>query len=496
MASSANTVWNIQTDGLTTAGAGFVSGASGIDYSKTLVANLPANNSVTGATSAGAGNVVLTAQAAADWVGNLVIPTAGTNFTTTAGTRFECTSVVVGVSATFSTNSAGASICTGVGSGGVFIVGGAGKLFNSSTDDALFENNVAGNKWYFKTGTHSMGAVSLAATGTLANPIKLIGYNATHGDNPSISSGNQPVIDSAGNTVVYSTAIWFECLQMTNTGANGIQPGVSARAINCKFSNSSGTAGRAAVTPNADSMFFGCEFVSTNGPAVQSGAANAQMAFYACYFHDSDKGFRVSISSLTFKMLNCIFDTIVSKGIEIATGNTLQNIIIGNTFYGAATPASSSVGLDIATAAGEYVLLNNIFSGWVTGINSVDALNLSLTDYNNFYNNTTNRTNWQTGSNDKALDPAFVDAPNGNFAVGTNMQQVGTPSSFPGGLSTSYTDIGAVQSNYASWFTDVDTAKILTTQGDYKYNSLSTNRTPTASASAGTSQKFIYMGDT
>ena len=32
-----------------------------------------------------------------------------------------------------------------------------------------------------------------------------------------------------------------------------------------------------------------------------------------------------------------------------------------------------------------------------------------------------------------------------NFALGTNLKALGTPALFPGGLTTGYTDIGAVQ---------------------------------------------------
>lgn len=473
----AGTVWNVRTDGNVLNGGGFVTGGTGTNSSLTTTPT-----AITSAANCpGAGNVVNTADAASTWVDQIANSVSGTGQTTTAGSsRFHVVSVVAGVSATFSTNASGASICTGAGaSNGVIRVGGALAFNNSATDDALLENSVAGNKWYIKAGTYSIGSFSLSANGTQILPIQMIGYNLVHDDNPSIASGNQPILDSGASPPNFGTLWKHKYLQHTTTGTNGVQTGVSASVEHCKFSNTSGTAGRPAVTPNIDSRFVGCEFVSSAGVGMQTAATNARLTVIGSYFHDSDKGIRINVSSAAIKAVNNIFDTITTAGIEIAVANSDQNVIVGNTFYGASSPAGSSKGIDIITASQEYTILNNIFYGWVTGINSADAIQSCISDYNNFYNNTTNRTNWPTGTNDIALDPGFVDAPNGNFATGTNMQRVAFPSSFPGGLSTSYQDIGAIQANYASWFTDTGAANTLTSVGDYKYNSLSNNRTPT-----------------
>ncbi len=54
------------------------------------------------------------------------------------------------------------------------------------------------------------------------------------------------------------------------------------------------------------------------------------------------------------------------------------------------------------------------------------------------------RSNWPVGAHDTALDPGFVSAATGNFAIGTNLKAQGYPGAFQLG-STGYTDIGAVQ---------------------------------------------------
>src|SRR5579862_1034534 len=98
-------------------GGGFVPGASGTDYSQQ---DSP-QYALTGVTSSGAGNVVLTASAAADMVGNILQVVSGTNFNTGL---YQITSVSVGVSITVSINNSGTAISTGTGSSGVMNVGG------------------------------------------------------------------------------------------------------------------------------------------------------------------------------------------------------------------------------------------------------------------------------------------------------------------------------------------------------------------------------------
>jgi Na+(H+)/acetate symporter ActP len=92
------------------------------------------------------------------------------------------------------------------------------------------------------------------------------------------------------------------------------------------------------------------------------------------------------------------------------------------------------------------IFINNIIYGWTLGATQTTAENTSnIWAYNDFYNNTTNRTNVTAGANDMAINPDFVDAANGNFAIGSALRAKGYPGVFPGGLTTGYLAPGAVQ---------------------------------------------------
>ena len=185
-------------------------------------------------------------------------------------------------------------------------------------------------------------------------------------------------------------------------------------------------------------------------------------------------------------------------------------------------------------------MINNIFYGFVTAVTNAEANQaISFDDFNDYYNNTTDNTNWTKGANDVATNPTFTSAvqytaTNGttsgsvitssgasfpafvpgadfvyiksgtgitvgkygivsntgtaitldsapgadatadkvfqvttghNFSVGTNMQAIGFPSSFPAGLTTSYNDIGAAQRIQGAGYTDPGIASVKTGVG-------------------------------
>ncbi len=409
MGVSANTIWNVQADGSSNHGGGFVSGASGTDYSKTIAASLPANNTVTGATSAGAGNTVLTANASADWVGNIVNVTAGTNFTTTAGAaRFECISVVVGVSATFSTNVAGASICTGVGAAGAFTVGGALKFYNSATDDTLLENSIPGNIWYIKSGSHSAGAVaSLSVGGTSTALLQFIGYTSTQGD--TCNGSNRPFITQGGNWSygggnTYHANIIFSgsgtAVQLFN-GAGG-----NHRIHNCKFINTSTSANQAAHTISQHGyLVTNCEFISIRG----YGSTTASIGNYiGCWFRSSVIGHRNTSVSLSETFTNCLFSGNLTAGLQITSGTSFGGCFKNCTFYGYDASTPVGIGVDLASSTVGARIFNGIFYGLTNAVNHALASQVVCSeDWNNFFGNTTNRTNFVTGPNSIALDPQF-----------------------------------------------------------------------------------------
>jgi hypothetical protein len=408
MAIAAACVHNIQTDGsAATAGGGWVTGATGTDYSKTLVANLPANNTVTTATSLGAGNVLQTAQASADWVGNTVIPTAGTFMTLTAGIRYEIVSVNPGISVTFSTNYLGGSISTGLSVGASFIVGGAAAFYNSATDDVLLENSVAGHKWMIKTGSHSVGAIALSAVGTTVLPLIFEGYVSTHGDKPT--GVTRPVL-AMSSTNALTLGTFTDLTYLIVLAASTTTIGLKARVIHCKVFNRTTTGSQTAL-----SMVGGCSAIYVEAISYRGNAmalTNVTGYVESCFFHDSVCGISLTGGSATsLNLFNSVIAHCSFNAIGKATTSAIidqVSIIKNNILYGALD--KFGLGLNLASTSSAIRFLNNIVYGFTTGVVHPDAgANQAYDDGNCYYNNTLDVTagNWTKGTNDIALDPAF-----------------------------------------------------------------------------------------
>lgn len=507
MAVAAAGVWEIRTTGASTNGGGFVTGASGVDYSQQAAAQY----SLTGLTTAGAAALIATTSAAADMVGNIIQITAGTNFTVG---WYQILSVVVGVSITVDRNAT-----TGVGAAGTGSIGGA-FAFGGSNEDAFFETMVGGNICYIKAGTHTNGAIiTIAAAGGASAPIKVIGYNATRGDNPT--GATRPIIATAANTFTFGANWDTYYIQMTGTAASVLTLGASNKLVQCKVTNSSSTAFRFAVTGSGTGgcILMGCEAICYRGSGIN---ASSLTEIWGCYIHDSNQGIAASSTSC-FAVDNIIANCITNA---VSATSTLGSggLFLNNTIYGAENKIG--VGFLFATGVTNVRLLNNILYGLVTGVTHADTQTVGYDDYNNYFNNTNDVSaagQWQKGPHDTALNPGFTNVAQltgatatttagnhlvqagatfvasgvvagrdflyiksgtgvtvgiygiasvdsatqittditlsadatadkvwqimvgQNFAVGSNMKAIAYPGTFPGGLTTGYQDAGAAQ---------------------------------------------------
>lgn len=187
---SKSVIWEVrQATGSDNNGAGFKTGATGVDYSQ----QASPQYALTGIASVGAGNTILSALAAADMVGNTANVISGTNFNTGL---FEITSVSVGVSITFSTNTAGSSICTGVGASGVINIGGAAASL------AFLNTNIDSGQSAYCKGTFTLAATITWNSNFLTagnGGVNIYGYTTTRGDN------GRATITSATNSVALMT---------------------------------------------------------------------------------------------------------------------------------------------------------------------------------------------------------------------------------------------------------------------------------------------------
>lgn len=457
MATSVNCAWEVRpTVGVDTAGGGFVAGASGTDYSQQDAAQY----ALTGVTSAGAGNTVLTASAAAVMVGNILQVISGTNLTTGF---FEITSVVVGVSITCATNNAGASISTGVGATGVINIGGA----LATLAKALTGHRIS-NKIFIKatgtlvtTATHNM--VNGVTPARNAPPNQIIGYTTTRTD------GGRAIIQLSTNTGLTCLADnvggwYFKNLDIDCNGLGtsiGIRCYVYGMVYNCKVRNfrTGGINGSA----NIFATIFRNEV--TGGQGSYGIDAGNNCIVVGNWVHDN------TCNGITGQVvMTCLYNLVTNN-----TGATTDGIIftssqvariIGNTCY-----ANGRYGINYGQPYIEAgtMILNNLLVGngsWgLLGGDSAGSAAQPQFDGNAYYNNTsgtrrfcddttTNPINGvapYTNVHDVILsaDP-FVNAAGGDFKLnntaggGAACRAAGYPGTLPGGL-IGYLDMGALQ---------------------------------------------------
>lgn len=421
MPASANTVWECRATATAgnVNGGGFVTGASGTDFSQQDTAQY----ALTGVTSSGAGNTFLTASAAANMVGNFARVVSGINFTVG---WFEITSVSAGVSVTCATNAAGTSICTGAGASGVINIGGALSL-GSTFDDDVFEEFRGGNTCWIRSGNYALGeAINIASvSATSTSPITVSGYFSTRGDNPTTASGNQPIVAMGANSITLAQYWVLKYSSFTTTAAVGITTAIGVILEELKVVNTSTVAARISISVNQRAMAISCEAVSQNGVAIQTSSTSQSM--YGCYAHDSDTG--ISITSNGSFVANCVVNSCRTAGISLGSSTTGNNRVINCTVRGSSGKIGIGINIPGSDVPGCFIV-NTTITGCATGINKGTTQQNSIQDfYCNYFDNTADTNNFTKSDTDIAVNPQFVDVTELTGSTATTSGSVLTDSS-------------------------------------------------------------------
>lgn len=366
------------------------SGTYGVDYSQ-LDAAIATSST---ATSSGAGAVILFAGSTQSMLGNFVHIISGTN--ATAG-WYEIIAETAGVSITTDRNST-----TGIGASIVMNIGGAGRLNGlENTFQAMLP---AGSIVWVKNGAYTFsGNISTASTNSTATSASyFIGFNTIRGD--TCVGSNRPVFTLGANSATWSQYQAFLNITVTGTAATVMNGNTGGFTRNCKVTNTSATASRVAA-----SAFFwniNSEFVSQNGTAVGTGGSNT-VRLHGCYLHDSVSG--VSITTVSTQSFFSIFESNTTSGIT-DTSTSGSCLLIGNTFYG--REAKVGVGISLSGAnSPSNIIYNNILYGLTTGISiGTGSATSNFGRNNDFFNNTSDVSNWIKDSTDIALNPTFTNA--------------------------------------------------------------------------------------
>jgi len=421
----------------TVAGCGTVatptSGTFTIDYSQGTAAILALTDGAS--TDASAVLTSVTGGFTPVMVGNVLRLASGTNY---VDGWFEI------VSYNSATSVAVDRDCAGAGnlSSGVFKVGGAFSL-NSTLDDDFFEQALGTNgsgamRFFVKNksgGGYLLGeSISLATgIGGTQAPVAIEGYNLLRGDTPT--GDNRPKIDCAAYSITLNTAMDVYNLRITGTGSNVLIPRTGGRVVNCKIVNTSTTASRNALyNDNGSNYLFNIELISYRGYAFNTGSAS--LVLDSCWLHESNTGLRLGSGGVT--LLNTIISSNVAYAINSAAALTTAVLFLNSTLYGAEN--KTGVGVNLLTATTYVRCRNTILYGFVTGIAHADVQTQGFDDFNDYYNNTADVSNWQKGANDIAVAPAFT-------SVG---QVTGTAGAFVAGngklvdTSKNFTNLGVV----------------------------------------------------
>lgn len=421
MAISADTVWEIRTNGTANGGGGFVAGASGTDYSQQDAVHSARTDIVID----GVDNTKITSAGdnfASDDIGNIINITAGTGFTVG---RYEITAVAAGVA------TLDATVGTVGSTGGSGTVGGAMTFTSGNVTDIL-----AGNTVYLKDdGTYSVTSAITFNAGADATPIIIEGYNTTRGDGGDAETNKAVISSSSAGHITVGVVTQVKYLDINQAGTNpGLTSGADCLIYKCKIHKTTGAPSCLAVSP--DSAVILCEF-SHAGTGDGIGLAD-DLTVFGCYFHDiAGDGVNASSTS-TIHIVNNIFDTCTTSGVKLTTSD--GSGVIGCTFY------NCGLGINVGTGATTNAIINNIFDNCTTGIDFATTSHAAIINCN-FSNNTNDILDGVDTFviNDTYVDPSFADAANGDFAVGTSMRNIGAGGTFPGGLSVGYMDLGAVQ---------------------------------------------------
>lgn len=400
MAIAATTVWELRATATAANanGGGFNpnNATPGTDYSQQAAAQYSFSDL---ATSNGTAASPVVSSASHSFVatdcGNLIHIVSGGTF---LPAWYEIVSVSGGNATLDRACASGAST-----SAGVYSVGGALSLNSSTanqTDGDFFTTALqAGNKIWMKNGSFTLGITFTSRAGTLTAPIQWAGYNSTRGDNPT--GANRPTLDV--NTLAPIINNWTQMSNIifTGTAATVLNCGSNTSLINAKVSNSSVTAARTGVLCGSNTVLVNSEFISYRGKALD--VATATVYITGCYIHDSDIGMTTTTG------LIAITDSIISDNVTSAIQSTSTGQIFtgnGNTFYGAENKLGKAL-LNFSTT-NNFIAINNIIYGFVTGISLTGVYPNVYENYNDFFNNTTDVTNVTKGGNDQAINPAFV----------------------------------------------------------------------------------------
>lgn len=403
MAINAAAVWEVRTTGTANGGGFFVPGGGGTDFSQQAS---PQYNFADLASSNGTTNPAVVTSVSHSFVtadvGNAIRVSAGTNWT--AG-WYQIVSVSGGAATLDRAVGTSASLTSGT-----YAVGGA-QIFGSAQDGTWPSSVAIGNKIWVQAGSYTQtNSPSLTAAVTTSGYIEIEGYNTSRGDAPT-TAANQPKWDLNGNTLAMSgVAVKYINLE-SSSGTISLRGGCFM--FKCRLVNKTTSTGANYVASlssgNAINVVQDCEAINYRGQAFNSSTNALNLVISGCYIHDSDIGVSFSAAQGGLMVINSIIAGCRTALIDINAAPTIGQIFLaGNTLYGNIAK-NTVIGIRCASGSQSMRFINNLITKCATGISvSTAALAKDFSEYNNYFDNTTDVTNFTKGATDFATDPQIT----------------------------------------------------------------------------------------
>lgn len=412
-----------------------------VDYSQQAAVA----NSLTGLTTAAANAIILTSAATKAMVGNGIVITGGTNFTTG---YYSISSVSAGVSITVDrtcTSAAGALGTAGVGGALVSPGFASGQM-------------VANNSMYIRSGTYSITSASVNVSngciqpigGAFTNASCYIGYGSVRcdlGTKPllQLNVSTAIAINRNGTSPSYVVVSNLNIDGNNQTSSTGIFIHAYAHVVNCLVQNCTNTGIKFNAVQNVvyNTRVTGC---STSGNAILGVTDPYDVQVIGC---------QIDTNSVTGVNGCQIIDCLIYNNSGASTDGCVDCPLISNsTFYG--------MGRN-----GIYVHNSGTGDG-IEGmiINSISYGNSSYAVSSSRASSTVHIVNLAAGNNTSGrlgqtfyveVNPVtltgnpFTNVAGGDFSLnntsgaGAACRAAGFPGVFPGGTTTGYLDIGAAQ---------------------------------------------------
>lgn len=377
-------------------------------------------------------------------VGNCIVVTGGTNLTT----GVYIVSSVSGTTAALTTRSG--SFASGVSSNGTGGMGGA--LASPGKVGGLW---AASNLMYIQSGTYSItsastniagGCLSINTGGTLASPFGVIGYQTVRGD-----YGTRPLLQASGissfsiisngNALYRLHNLSLDGASLTSSGGMNLS-GTDGEVYLCKVANCTSRGITFSTTGEPNGCIIQCEVTGCTSAPFQSSycfgciaTANTVTGFQRCVAVDCISYANTGANTDGFSLQgdgdfceNCTSDGNGRNGFFFNNTTGMQSLV------NCLATNNGGYGFTAGSAGGSRVFVN--CAGYTNSSGNVNTTNI-------------NSRSVIRGFITLTADP-YVNRAGGNFspnttAGGVAIRGLGAPSSFPGGLTASYRDVGAAQ---------------------------------------------------